>query len=243
MTESGHRRRVAALGDIHIREDTAQSFRPLFERIAAEADILVLCGDLTNRGLAREAGMLVEALSHITIPVIGVLGNHDVECGEEAEVTRVLCQAGVVMLDDEPYEVMDVGFAGAKGFCGGFDRHELSPFGEAMIKKFVHESIDESLRLESGLAKLRTPHKFAVLHYAPVRDTVEGEPPEIFPFLGSSRLADPLDRFGITAALHGHAHNGTHRGQTARGVPVYNVAFPIMQRINSERPYLVLELD
>lgn len=235
--------RVAAVADIHVKEGTVESYRALFENVASRADILVLAGDLTNRGLAREADALVEALAHVNMPVIGVLGNHDVECGEQEEVIRILCKSGITMLDDEPCEVLGVGFAGAKGFCGGFGRHELSPFGEEMIKQFVHESIGEALRLESGLAKLRTPHKIAVLHYAPVPDTVAGEPPEIFPFLGSSRLAEPLDRFTVTAAVHGHAHNGCHRGQTARGIPVYNVAFPIMQRMDAEQPYLLLELE
>jgi Icc-related predicted phosphoesterase len=146
------------------------------------------------------------------------------------------------MLDTEPCEIETVGFAGTKGFCGGFDRAALAPWGEKTIKAFVHETIEEALKLESGLGRLRTEHRIAVTHYAPIRTTVEGEPPEIFAFLGSSRLAEPLDRFEVAAAVHGHAHNGTFQGRTVRGIPVYNVAMPIMRRMNAERPYHVIEL-
>jgi len=174
------------------------------------------------------------------VPAVAVLGNHDVESGQEDEVVKILREGGITMLDDEPYETRGIGFAGVKGFCGGFDQHELTPFGESSIKAFVRESLDEALRLESSLARLRTPHKIAVLHYAPVRATVQGEPPEIFPFLGSSRLADPIDRFNATVAVHGHAHNGTHAGKTNKGIAVYNVALAIMKRESPERPYLLL---
>lgn len=234
--------RVAAVADVHVHEGTRAEWRDLLAAIDGEADILVLAGDLTNRGLAREAEVLVDSLGAFRLPIVAVLGNHDVESGQQDEVTRILCGAGVMMLDDEPHEVNGVGFAGVKGFCGGFESHALSPFGEEMIKHFVRESLDEALRLESGLARLRTEHRIAVLHYAPVRATVEGEPPEIFPFLGSSRLAEPLDHFGVTATVHGHAHHGSARGQTKGGVPVYNVALPLMREVNAERPFVLLEL-
>jgi uncharacterized protein len=234
--------RVAAVGDVHVNEATAASFRSLLDHVEEHADILVLCGDLTNRGLPAEATLVAEELARRKYPVIGVLGNHDCESGQAQEVERILCAAGVLMLDDEPHEVLGIGFAGVKGFCGGFDSHELARFGEDMIKQFVHESVEEALRLESALAKLRTESKVAVLHYAPIRQTVVGEPPEIFPFLGSSRLANPIDRFGVTVAVHGHAHHGTHSGCTPTGIPVYNVAYAIMHDINADQPYLVLTL-
>lgn len=234
--------RVSAVGDIHVHEGTIREWREVLDAMVNVADVLVLCGDLTNRGRAQEAEMLADSLSQCKLPVIAVLGNHDVECEEEADILRILCAAGVIMLDDQPHEVDTVGFAGVKGFCGGFDRNALAPFGEKMIKQFVHESVNDALQLEAGLSRLRTPHKIAVLHYAPVRDTVVGEPEEIFPFLGSSRLADPIDHFQVTAAVHGHAHNGSHRGATARGIPVYNVALPLMKKLSPERPFLVLDL-
>jgi Icc-related predicted phosphoesterase len=242
MAKSKVEVRVAALGDIHVSESNAGSLRSVLMDINNNADILVLAGDLTNRGLPAEARILLEELSVCRVPIVAVLGNHDVECGQEEEVVKILCSGGVTLLDDEPCEIDSVGFAGVKGFCGGFDRHALAPWGEKMIKDFVRESLDEALKFESNLGRLRTQHKIGVLHYAPIRTTVEGEPPEIFPFLGSSRLAEPLDRFEVDVAVHGHAHNGTFEGKTARGIPVYNVAMAIMKGINPERPYHVIEL-
>ena len=243
MAEKDKKIRIAAVADIHVTENARGTYHDLLADICQKADILVLAGDITNRGLPREAEILVEELATACrMPVVGVLGNHDFECGQQEEVSRILCQAGVIMLDDQPAEIQGVGFAGAKGFCGGFARHALAPFGEEMIKTFVRETLDETLRFESALARLRTEHKIAVLHYAPIRDTVEGEPLEIFPFLGSSRLAEPIDRFGVTAVFHGHAHNGSPRGKTLGGIPVYNVAFPIMRTVSPEQPYLLLTL-
>ncbi len=234
--------RVAALGDIHVTEHAPDRYRNLFTAIAHDADILVLCGDLTNRGLPDEAAVLADVLRAVPMPVLAVLGNHDYESGQADEVTRILCQGGVVMLDDEPHEACGVGFAGAVGFIGGFDGHSLAPFGEDLIKRLVHETVDQALKLESGLSRLRTEHRVAVLHYAPIKATVEGEPPEIFPFLGSSRLVEPVDRLGVDLVVHGHAHHGTHQGKTPRGIPVYNVSEAIMQRVDEEHPYLVVEL-
>lgn len=234
--------RVAALGDIHVTEQSPDRYRQLFAAITREADVLVLCGDLTNRGLPNEAELLADLLRAVPMPVLAVLGNHDYESGQQDEVTRILCQAGVVMLDDEPHEACGVGFAGVIGFIGGFDGHSLAPFGEELIKRLVHETVEQALKLESGLARLRTEHKMAVLHYAPIRATVEGEPEEIFPFLGSSRLVEPIDRLGVDVVVHGHAHHGSHQGKTPRGIPVYNVAEAIMRQIDEERPYLIVEL-
>jgi Icc-related predicted phosphoesterase len=147
------------------------------------------------------------------------------------------------VLDGEATEVHGVGFAGVKGFGGGFGRGALGPWGEPVIKQFVQEAIDEALKLESALARLRTHRRVAILHYSPVRSTVEGEPPEIFPYLGSSRLEEPINRYRVSAVFHGHAHRGAAEGRTASGVPVYNVAMPLLARLNPDRPpYLIVEL-
>lgn len=242
MVEEATRLRVAAVGDIHVRESGEDLCRDLFVDIGQNADVMVLCGDLTNNGFPAEAQKLVNALVAVKVPVLTVLGNHDYEGGQQEELKRILYDAGVRVLEDEPYEYRGVGFAGVRGFAGGFGRHMLAPWGEQMIKSFVREAIDEALRLENALARLRTERKLAVLHYSPVRDTVVGEPEEIFAFLGSSRLEEPIDRFGVTAAVHGHAHRGAPQGKTMSGVPVYNVSLPLMRRMSPERPYLLLEL-
>lgn len=223
--------RVAAIGDLHVVETHRNPYRELFSRVCQEADVLALCGDLTNFGKTPEAEILAEDLQACTIPIVGVLGNHDFECGQPEEVARILHQAGMRCLEGEPIEVKGVGFAGAKGFIGGFGRHMLSAFGEPEIKAFVQASIEENLKLESSLRMLKSDRTVVVLHYAPVEDTVVGEPLEIFPFLGSARLGETIDRFeGVRCVVHGHAHRGAHEGRTPRGVPVYNVARPVLTR-------------
>lgn len=223
--------RVAAIGDLHVGENMHQPYRELFQRISQEADVLALCGDLTNFGKTPEVEILAEDLSACSIPVVGVLGNHDYECGQPAEVARILHQAGMKILDGEAFEIDGVGFAGCKGFIGGFGRYMLSAFGEPEIKAFVQASIDENLKLETSLRMLRTDRIVVVTHYSPVLETVQGEPPEIFPFLGSARMGETIDRFeGVRCAVHGHAHRGAYQGHTARGVPVYNVAKPVLNR-------------
>ncbi|HEV2532746.1 metallophosphoesterase family protein [Phenylobacterium sp.] len=225
------RLRLAAIGDLHVVETHRHPYRELFSRISQEADVLALCGDLTNFGKTPEAEILAEDLQACSIPVVGVLGNHDYECGQPQEVTRILHQAGMRCLEGEPIEVNGVGFAGSKGFIGGFGRYMLSAFGEAEIKTFVQASIDETLKLESSLRMLKTERTVVVLHYAPVEDTVVGEPQEIFPFLGSARLGETIDRFdGVRCVVHGHAHRGAAQGKTPRGIPVYNVAKPVLNR-------------
>ena len=234
--------KVAAIGDLQVGDDHARPSRDLFAQISAEADVLVLCGDLTNFGKTSEAENLAEDLMACTIPVVGVLGNHDYECGQPDEVSRILHQAGMQVLDGEAYEIGGVGFAGAKGFIGGFGRHMLTPFGEGPIKAFVQASVDENLKLESSLRMLRTERTVVALHYSPVIDTVMGEPPEIFPFLGSARLGETIDRFdGVKVVFHGHAHRGCIEGHTPRGVPVYNVARPLLAR-ERNREYAIVEV-
>ena len=237
--------RIAALGDIHVSKTSQGAFQPVFSQISSTADVLVLCGDFTDYGLPEEARILARDLTAaVKIPVIAVLGNHDYESGHEDEIRRILTDAGVAVLDGEATEVHGVGFAGVKGFAGGFGRGALGPWGEGTIKRFVQEAVDESLKLEAALARLRTHRRIALLHYSPIRGTVEGEPPEIFPYLGSSRLEEPINRYRVSAVFHGHAHRGSPEGRTATGVPVYNVAMPLLARTYPERPpYLIVELS
>src|SRR5205814_185217 len=229
--------RIAAIGDLHCGKTSQGMFQPLFAHVAGLADILVICGDLTDYGLPEEAQVLVRELAAgAKLPTIAVLGNHDYESGREDEVRRILTDAGVIMLDGDAVELQGVGFAGVKGFAGGFGRGTLGAWGEPATKSFVQEAINEALKLESALARLRNDHRIAVLHYAPIRSTVENEPVEIFPFLGCSRLEDPLNRYPVTAVVHGHAHNGCPEGRTAAGVPVYNVALPLLRKTFPDQP-------
>lgn len=241
MAITGDVVRLAAVSDIHYAKDSQGALQPLFAQISESADVLILAGDLTDFGLAEEARILARDLTAtVKIPVIGVLGNHDFESDQQAEIVRIMADAGVHILDGDTYEVHGVGFAGTRGFCGGFGRGALGAWGEKVIKEFVHEALNEALKLESALARLRTEHRIVVLHYAPVRQTVEGEPPEIFPFLGSSRLEEPISRFEVTAVFHGHAHKGSPEGQTRNGIPVYNVALPVLAASYPDRPHFRL---
>ena len=236
--------RIAAMGDLHVSKNSQGTFQPLFSQIGEDADVLLLCGDFTDYGLPDEARVLARELTAaMKIPVIGVLGNHDYEGGKPNEIREILTGAGVTMLDGEATEVHGVGFAGVKGFAGGFGRGALGPWGEHAIKAFVQEAVDEALKLESALARLRTQQRVALLHYSPVRATVDGEPPEIFAYLGSSRLEEPINRYRVSAVFHGHAHRGTPEGRTSTGIPVHNVAMPLLMRTNPNRPpFLVVEV-
>ena len=237
--------RIAAIGDVHHGKHAVQgSLQPLFAQITDTADILVLAGDLTDYGLPDEARALArEITSSLKIPCVAVLGNHDCESDQQAEVSKILSDAGVVMLDGDSTEIHGVGFAGVKGFCGGFGRRALGPWGEPTIKQFVREAVDEALKLESALARLRTTRLITVLHYSPVRATVEGEPLEIFPFLGCSRLEEPIGRFPVSAVFHGHAHHGQAEGRTATNVPVFNVSASLMRELFPDRPFRVVDID
>lgn len=235
--------RIAALSDLHVTRHSKGLLAPIVQQAAQTADILVICGDLTDYGALEEAEVLVRELSHVQLPIVAVLGNHDFESGHATEIGHLLLEAGVNLLDGEAVELLGVGFAGIKGFCGGFGRHSLGPWGEPAIKAFVREALDEALKLEAALARLRAPRRVALLHYAPILGTVEGEPREIYPFLGNSRLEEPLIRYPVTAVFHGHAHKGSPEGRLSNGVPVYNVALPLLRRLAPEGPwYRVLEL-
>jgi Icc-related predicted phosphoesterase len=189
---------------------------------------------------AKEISVIVRA----NVPVVAVLGNHDFEGGQPEAVKQVLCDAGITVLDGDAMEIKGVGFAGVKGFCGGFGRRSLEPWGEPATKAFVREAVDEALKLESALAKLRTDNRIALMHYSPVQATVEGEPLEIYAFLGSSRLEEPINRYEVDAVLHGHAHHGSPEGRTRAQIPVYNVSMPLLKRHFPDRPaFRILEVE
>ncbi len=234
--------RVAALGDLHCRKTSAGQLAPILAQVNGAADVLLLCGDLADHGLEDEARVLAKELAAVRIPMIGVLGNHDYQSNADAAVTKVLVDAGVQLLDGDAIEVLGIGFAGAKGFIGGFGRGTLGPWGEAAIKALVQEALEESMKLESALSRLRTDRRIAVMHYAPIRETCMGEPMEIYPYLGCGRLEEPLHRFPVDAVFHGHAHHGAPEGKTANGIPVYNVALPLLRRLHADAPFRVIEI-
>jgi Icc-related predicted phosphoesterase len=237
--------RIAAVGDLHCPRHSGEVLHSLFISLPDHADVILLCGDLTDYGKPDEATLLVQHLQPVLrIPVLAVLGNHDYECGAHEEVQRILKTAGVTVLDGTGVEIEGVGFAGVKGFAGGFGDRALQPWGEQVLKDFVHETVNEALKLESALAKMQTPDRIVLMHYAPIFQTVDGEPAEIVPFLGSSRLEEPLNRYAVTAVFHGHAHHGTPEGRTRDGVPVYNVAMPLLRRAFPDRqPVRFFEVD
>jgi Icc-related predicted phosphoesterase len=235
--------RIAAVGDLHYGKGSPVVLQAVFAAINQTADILLLLGDLTDYGHPDEALALAKELSSaVRIPIVGVLGNHDYEAGHEGEVRKILEDSGVVVLNGEACEIQGIGFAGVKGFGGGFGQRMLAPWGEKAVKLFVHEAIEETLKLESALSRLRTEHRFALLHYAPIAATVEREPLEIYPFLGCSRLEEPLCRYPLNAVFHGHAHRGSPHGKTHSGVPVYNVSLPLMQQLSPAQPFHLEEV-
>jgi uncharacterized protein len=234
--------KIAALADIHVHDTDAGKYRELFAMLSDQADIIALCGDLTNLGLSAEAELLAADIAAAKVPVIGVLGNHDHESGQPEEVRRILASGGLKLVDQEPFIIHGVGFAGVKGFGGGFDHYMLSAFGESAVKEFVNQSVNEALHLETLLRTLDVPKRVAIMHYSPISETLQGEPAEIYPYLGSSRLAEVVDHFDVAAVLHGHAHHGSLQGQTAKGVPVYNCAYPLMIKRNPDQPYLMIEV-
>jgi Icc-related predicted phosphoesterase len=244
MSEKPASVRVAAIGDLHVHQSVGEDLQSLFEHISSNADVLALCGDLTQLGLPAEAKRLANELRACRIPVVAVLGNHDYQSGFAEEVKKVLRAAKVSVLEEtETFELNGVGFAGTKGFGGGFDKHMLTPFGEEAIKHFVGEAVNESLRLEVALNGLYTAEKLVVvLHYSPIAQTCSGEPPEIYPFLGSSRLAETIDHFDVSAIFHGHAHHGTLEGKTTKGTPVFNCCYQLVQKLRPEQPYALVEV-
>jgi Icc-related predicted phosphoesterase len=235
--------KVAAVGDVHTKKSSTGTLRPHFAAIQKQADILILCGDLTDNGLPEEMEVLMKELAEVKIPICAVLGNHDHEHNKCEDLIRIMTEAGVNYIDGSTYTIdSDVGFVGAKGFGGGYENATLQAWGEGTLKSFVYETINESIKIETGLSKLDTERKVVVLHYSPIKATLIGENPEIFAFLGSSRLSDPIDHFGADLVLHGHAHHGTAEGTTKGGVPVYNVSLNILTKREPPQHFAVFEI-
>jgi Icc-related predicted phosphoesterase len=247
MEEQGKKIRIAAVGDIHVKESDKGKWQDFFKEVSKQADILVICGDLTDTGDESEAHILSEELRACSVPVVAVLGNHDFEKGRHKLIRQIVQNEHVHILDGEAVIIHDIGFAGVKGFGGGFDNHMLSMFGEGAMKAFVQEAVDEALRLDRALARIdadsqHVTKKIAVLHYSPIKETVIGEPEAIYPFLGCSRLSEPLNRREVLAAFHGHAHVGSLEGKTSSGVSVFNVARPILLKAGYKCPFYLFEV-
>jgi Icc-related predicted phosphoesterase len=234
--------RIAATADLHFTPQRYNALREQLNRVRDEADVFVVAGDLTNFGRPDEMEPLLNALVRLRLPVIAVLGNHDYESGRETELSTMLSNEGIKVLDGSAYERDGVGFAGTKGFVGGFGRTMLTAFGEPEIKSFVRAGVDEALKLERAMSQLRTQKRIVVLHYSPIAETVEGEAREIYPFLGTSRLAEVIDRHQATLALHGHAHHGRPDGRTPGGIPVHNVAISLLQSQQAPAAYRVFDV-
>src|ERR1700704_1880740 len=234
--------RIAATADLHFTPQRYAVLRDQLSKIRDDADLLVLAGDLTNYGQPAEMEPLVNALVRLRVPTVAVLGNHDYESGREADLMQMMTAEGIKVLDGSAYERDGVGFAGTKGFVGGFGRGVLTAFGEREVKDFVRASIDEAVKLERAMSQLRTQRRVVVLHYSPIAATVEGESPEIFPFMGTSRLAEVVDRHGADLVVHGHAHHGKTEGHTTTGVPVHNVAISLLQAQQPSLVYKVFDL-
>jgi len=234
--------RIAATADLHFSPQSYAKLKDQFERVRDEADVLVLAGDLTNYGRPNEMEPLLNVLLRLRIPTIAVLGNHDYESSKEEVLFQMMVEAGIKVLDGTAYERDGVGFAGTKGFVGGFGREMLTGFGEREIKQFVQASIDEALKLERAMAQLRTNKRMVVLHYSPVVDTVEGEAREIYPFMGTSRLGEVVDRHGANLVVHGHAHHGKMDGRTPAGIAVHNVAISRLQSQEPSAVYRIFEM-
>lgn len=234
--------KVAAAADVHARAGDEERIREMFADVRHRAEALVLAGDITDHGRLVEAEALLKGLHDVGVPVLAVLGNHDHEAGSPDELLRILRSGGIACLDRGSHVIGDVGFAGAKGFGGGFGARLVRGFGEDATKAFVAESVIEAEALRNALRSLRTPRKLAVLHYAPVAETVAGEPLEIHAFLGTTRLAEALDEGGANVAVHGHAHHGALSGRTQGGVPVWNVSLPVLRASGVKEPFLVVEV-
>ena len=234
--------KIAATADIHTRVGDAERLHALVQDAAHDADVLAIGGDLTDLGRLEQVEVLLKVLGTCSIPILATLGNHDYESGNAAELSRLIGESNVYLLDRSSIVIDGVGFSGVKGFCGGFDGNLANSFGEELFKAWVTEGVLEAEALRNELQRLETERRVAVLHYAPIRATVEGEPPEIHAFLGTSHLARALDEGGATVAFHGHAHHGSFKGKTPGGVPVFNVSLPVLEHEGFRQPYYIVEV-
>jgi Icc-related predicted phosphoesterase len=241
--------KIAAVADVHIKETSKDSLKKIIQSIGKEADIFLLCGDLTNFGQPQEVDILTEVFSQLNIPVLAVFGNHDYESDQQDILRKKLLEHNVIVLEGTEYifEKGDrkIGFTGVKGFGGGFNPNMWGRFGEKAQKAFYDAIESEVQKLENGLNTLQSQEvegTFVLLHYSPIRKTVEGDIVEMYPFLGSSRLEEVIDRYRLTAVFHGHSHFGKPEGATAKGIPVFNVALPLMQKLSPDKPYKIFEI-
>lgn len=245
MAQKDKTTRIAAVGDIHVKEQDKGKWSKFFCTIAERADVLLICGDLTDTGRPEEAAVLIEELQTCEVPVVAVLGNHDYESGKEGAVKEILAKK-IHLLDGGFFVVGNVGFAGVKGFGGGFGRYKMPAYGEELNKVYVQEVINEADKLDKALLEMEMQNpdlkKVAVLHYAPIEETIVGEPVQIFNFLGSSYLAAPLEKHNVEVAFHGHAHIGTLKGITEKGIPVYNVAVQVLRNNGFKVPFYFMEV-
>jgi len=234
--------RVAAVADIHAGPETAGALAPLLTGLRDEADILFLAGDLTRAGKPAEAEILAAELAEVGVPIVAVLGNHDYHSDQASEITTILKDAGIHVLDRGSV-VLDVAgqrvaIAGTKGFGGGYDAALADDFGEPEMKAWIRHAEAEAETLEDVLTALVGDVRIVLLHYAPIPDTLDGERLELYPFLGNSMLGEAIDRSGADLVLHGHAHHGSHAGTTHGGVPVRNVAQSVIRA-----PYVVFTIE
>lgn len=237
--------RIAAVGDIHVKVKDRGKWQEPFRAVSELADVLLLCGDLTDTGLKEEAEVLIGELEACSIPVLAVLGNHDHESSTPQDVIDTI-KDHLHYLDGDTFVMNGIGFAGIKGFGGGFNRYKMPAYGEDVNKHFVQVVIDEAAKLDKALEQLdkdpEVQKKVAVLHYAPVEETVIGEPEKIHAFLGSSYLEGPLDKHQVSLAFHGHAHIGTLEGATKGGCRVFNVAVQILRNNGLKLPFYLIEV-
>lgn len=237
--------KVAAVADLHVGRTMQWNidYEILFSEISSRAEVLLMCGDLTDHGTVNEAKQLGQYLEKHSFTKLAVLGNHDVHSNETEKVKAALKDFGVIFLDDTVYQLRGVGFAGVKGFGGGYARHTIAGFGEKTLKEFVKETISEAEALEIALDNIEQCRKKVVgMHYSPITATNKGEPLEIYPFLGTSRLEEVVDRHDVQIVFHGHAHFGSPHGKTTKGADVYNVALPLMEKLHQQHAYRLVEL-
>jgi Icc-related predicted phosphoesterase len=234
--------RIAATADLHFTPQAYDRIREQMGHVRDHADLLIIAGDLTNYGKPQEMESLLNALVRVRVPIVTVLGNHDYESGHQEELIQMMTSEGIKVLDGTGYERDGVGFAGTKGFPGGFGRGVLTAFGEPEVKAFVQSAVNESLKLERALSQIRAERRVVVVHYSPIPATVKGEPPEIYPYLGTSRLGEVVDRHGANLVVHGHAHHGSPEGKTTSGIPVHNVALHLLMAQNPPMPYKLFDI-
>jgi Icc-related predicted phosphoesterase len=235
--------KLAAIGDIHTKEDDQKKIHNIFKLIPKGTDALLLCGDLTNMGKITEAKVLSDELKKLSLPVVAVLGNHDYENELQKSITDLLRINNVSILDGNSFQIDKIGFAGVKGFCGGYDGKQITPIGEKILKDFIQETVFETEKLDNAISKLNSEKKVILLHYSPIKETLFGESEELYPFLGASRLESVINKHNVTAVFHGHAHNGRIIGKTKNNIPVYNSSFPLLYNNHPYKPFVTIDVS